>query len=305
MKILKEQLKVPLLDYITEGNVSRKFQLDSELKMKAAEAVLSNYSQIIEGEREKKNITSFAEHYLQEYYAANLKSRTWSKRMNALYYIEDFRLTVLQEAVLDIATRQRASLEERVHALHILASFQYSQLFQLLTADQRPLSDHEYRNILLRLENKEFESFILGFQHCPDPLKWAILDVIGINKDITYTSFVENVFHSNQGEVCVRAIKALASIGYVENVKLYLPLSNADQWQYRMLAAKLFGSLKDSSLVPVLTKLLHDPAWYVRSQAAQSIMMNPDGKNILQEVLIKSQDPFARDMAWEWINKGD
>ncbi|MBY0123254.1 HEAT repeat domain-containing protein [Bacillus sp. S/N-304-OC-R1] len=304
INLLKEKLSPLLLEFLTEDKITRNLRLHSELKMKAAEEVLTSYSAIIEGEKEKENLFSFTELHLKDYYAAKLKSRKWSKRMNALYHIEGFRLLSLQDDVLAIAQNPRASHDERVHSLRILASFQYAKFYTVVTGLQ-PLADSEYRNILMRLNEKSFEQFILGFHHCHEALKWAILDVIAISKELKYTYFVEKVFAANEGEIQLRAIKALSAIGYVKDLKPYLPLCQSGHWQQRMMVAKLFGSLKDPSLLPILLELLHDASWYVRSQAGQSIMMFPDGKAALQNVLNTSQDNFARDMAWEWMIKGD
>ncbi|KAB2336495.1 HEAT repeat domain-containing protein [Cytobacillus depressus] len=301
INLLKEKLSVPLLDFITEEKVARDLRIDSELKLKAAEEVLSSYSAILEGEQEKKNLYTFADLNFRAYYLKSLRSRRWSKRMNALYHIEDFGLLGLQEEILKIARNPRSSQDERVHALRILASFQFSQLYSLLE-EQLPLSDYEYRNILMRLQQKEFEPFILSFHHCHDALQWGILDCIAIYRETSYTTFVEKVFAVYEGEVRLRAVKALAAIGYVKDAKPYLPLSQSEQWQERMVAAKLFGALKEPSLLPILVELLHDSSWYVRSQAAQSIRMQPNGIEALRNVLETSNDSFAKDMAREWMN---
>lgn len=300
---LKEKLGLPLLAFITEEKVTRNLHLDSDLKIKAAEEVLTSYSTILEGGKEKENLSSFADLHFKDYYLARLKSRKWSKRMNALYHIEDFHMVGLQDVIVKLAGKGDASQDERVHALRILASFQYPNLYDLLIK-QEPLSDYEYRNILMRLDNKGLEQFILGFHRCQDPLKWAILDVIAIHRETSYTHFVEKVFGAYDSEVRLRALKALAAIGYVKDIKPYLSLSQSGQWQHRMLAAKLFGSLKDQAQLPILLDLLHDPSWYVRSQSGQSIMMFPNGRALLQSVLETSKDAYAKDMAWEWMNKG-
>jgi len=71
-----------------------------------------------------------------------------------------------------------------------------------------------------------------------------------------------------------------------------------------MLAARLAGVMKSEETIDQLVELLQDSSWWVRSQAGQSITMFPQGKKILEDVMNSSNDSFARDMAWEWINKG-
>jgi hypothetical protein len=295
----------PLLFFmLTEGSYARRLTPETALQQKAIEELLSRYTTLLEGDEEKSRLSELASLYLTDYYRKQLKSKRWSTRMNTLYHIEDFQMSHLLEDVSRLLSRNRISREELVHVLRILAKFHFKQMFELLTQEFDHLSEYDYRNILIRMERKQFDQFILHFHKSNISLQKAILDIISLKRDMTYLSFLERIFESYKGEIKLRALKALAEIGYVKNVEPYLELLYSNKWEERMVAAKLIGSLKEERGIQRLIELLHDQSWWVRSQAGQAIDQFTNGKEILRSVFETSNDVFAKDMAWEWLHKG-
>ena len=224
--------------------------------------------------------------------------------MNVLYHIEDFKMSNFQEEVLLLTRKKGLTNQETILILRILASIQYPQISSLLAERFFTLSEYDYRTILIRLENHLFNQFILSFHTEVMNLKKAILDVISLKRDLSYLTFTENIFSSYSGEIKLRALKALAEMGFVKNTNPYIELLYSSKWQERMFAAKLIGAIKEEAAISRLIELLHDQSWWVRSQAGQAINLFPNGKKVLRDVLATSNDEFAKDMAWEWLHKG-
>ncbi|MBT2653708.1 HEAT repeat domain-containing protein [Bacillus sp. ISL-18] len=289
---------------LIEGVISRKLTPESILQQKAIEQLLSRYTKVIEGAEEKARLAKLASMYLSNYYQKQLQSHKWSTRMNTLYHIEDFNMVDLTDDVLRLLNRKRLSQQEIIYILRILALFQCNQLFDLLTTKYQDLTEFDYRHILIPLEQKKFDQYVLHFHHAGMPLQKAIIDVIASKREVSYNHFLEKIFSSYSGEIRLRALKALAEIGYVKDSAPYLELLYSDKWKERLVAAKLIGSLKEGKAIPRLIELLHDRTWWVRSQAGEAISQFTQGKAILQTVLETSTDPFAKDMAWEWLHKG-
>lgn len=300
----KNKISPIIFSIIVEGECYRALGFETAIKQKAIEELLSRYVKILEGEEERKRLSELASLCLQENYLKLLKSKRWSRRMNALYHIEDFYMTDIQEDVLQLLTKKNISQQENIQALRILASFQFTGFIDLLPNHYHYLAEYDYRGILMRLDQILFDQFVLSFHKSSNPLQFAILDVISLKKAIKYRPFTENVFTTYKGEVRLRALKALAEIGYMKNVEPCLEMMYSSKWQERMVAAKLIGSIKEERGIPRLIELLHDQTWWVRSQAGQSISQFHNGKSILQSVLEASKDAFARDMAWDWLHKG-
>ncbi|WP_312475974.1 HEAT repeat domain-containing protein [Neobacillus sp.] len=289
---------------INEGSYSRKLTPETALQKKAIEELLTQYTKILEGEDEKQRLTELAGMYLTEYYQKRLNSKKWSTRMNTLYHIEDFNLNQFSNDVYMLTKKKQLSHQELLHILRILALFQYEPIVELITKHYRYLSEFEYRYILIRLSKQNFDQFVLNFHKSGFELQKAILNVISIKRELGYLAFLENVFSSYSGEVRLRALKALADIGFVKDSSPYLEFLYSEKWEERMIAAKLIGSLMEEKGIPRLIELLHDPTWWVRSQAGQAICQFANGYDILRSVLETSKDAFAKDMAWEWLHKG-
>ncbi|WP_160725855.1 HEAT repeat domain-containing protein [Bacillus sp. USDA818B3_A] len=307
-KKVKEYSEIfnPLITSILiEGVLSRKLTPENILQQTAIEQLLIKYTKVIEGKEEKERLSQLASLYLSDYYQKRIQSRKWSTRMNTLYHIEDFNMINLAEDVFRMLQRKRLTQQELIHILRTLALFQFEQLFDLLTTRYQDLTEFDYRHILIPLEQKRFDQYVLHFHHAGGALQKAIIDVIASKKEITYIVFLENIFSSYSGEIKLRALKALAEIGYVKNIAPYMNLLYSDKWEERMVAVKLIGSLKEQSAIPRLIELLHDQTWWVRAQAGQAISQFTTGKEILLNVLETSTDTFAKDMAWEWLHKGE
>jgi hypothetical protein len=301
----KELYSEPLFSLLLNPEINRKLIPDHSIEIQAIEQLLSKYVEILEGESEKKNLYSIAELYLSNYYKAGLQSKKWSKRMNALYHIEDFNIHSLHPNVASLIRRKNATKAEKVLGLRILAFFHYENLLEELVTKHSTLSELDYRSILMKASNQTISECILRFHKSIPTLQKAILDILAYKNELKYVTFIESVFRSYSGEVRLRALKALSSIGYVKNISPYIPLCKSKLWQERMMVARLLGAIQEEEGLSCLIELLHDQTWWVRSQAAQSIKNYPNGIKLLKKVYQTSKDPFAVDMAWEWINKGD
>ena len=305
IEIEKKQYEEPIFTFLDDGQLKRKLTPSTFTQKKAVEELLAKFAGLLEGEKEKKRIFELAQIHLTDFYRIRLKSRKWSDRMNALFHIEDFRIRTLEGDIISLFEKKKLTRDEAIHVLRILAAFQSKEIYSLLLEHFNSLSTYEYRNILTRLDENRFDQIVLGFHKCGIPLQSAILDVMGTERKLKYVSFIESVFRVYSGEIKIRALKTLGEIGYVKDIDLYLPLCESASWEERMMAAKLIGVLRERKGIPDLKGLLHDSNWWVRSQAGQSIKSFSDGEQVLQSILETSSDTFARDMAWEWLHKGD
>ncbi|MEH7107667.1 HEAT repeat domain-containing protein [Bacillus sp. JJ1764] len=302
---LKEKYNPVLFNVLTNGGNFRVLTPNTHFQIIAIQELLSKYSKVTEGKEEKEQLANIAEYYLSDYFRKQLKSRRWSIRMNMLHQIEDLYMVSFLKDISIFINKKRQTHDETIQALRILASFNDPGLLELLTTKFPTLSEYEYRNILIRANSQQFDQFVLHFNRSSDQLKRAILEVISIKKEKRYIVFLEDIFSKYDGEIKLRALKAIANIGYVQYVDPFLELLYSPKWQERMVSAKLIGQIQEEKGIPRLLELLQDPSWWVRSQAGQAISRFIHGKELLEQVLLTSQDPFAKDMAFEWLNKGE
>lgn len=305
VKNSKNEIETPLFESISQGKVYEMTN-KNRFSLKAMEELLKHYSDTVGGTMETYSLTAIAETYLLDGYQKALKGRSWSKRINALYHIEDFKMYQLSSEVRQLLQSTLITKEEKIISIRFLAAAdQLDEVFEFVNKRYTDLTDFDYRSILFKLDEQSFPMFVERFSECHSTLQWSILEIIAIRKDLSYLSFVENVFHMYKGETRIRALKAIASIGFTTDIEQFLPLSESSEWQERMLIAKLIGFFPSDSSYTILENLIHDQNWWVRSQAAQSFTKLPKGRDLLKKLMESSHDPYARDIASEWLHKGE
>lgn len=305
VKTRKADMGTPLFESLSQGEIYELPNID-RYSLKAMEELLKNYADTLVGTVEIQSLTAIADRYLSEGYRKVLKRRSWSKRINALYHIEDFHMHQLSDDVRNLLQSHSITKEEIIISIRFLAATgRFEEVFEFVAKRYTDLTDFDYRSILFKLDENSFRLLVERFSECHSTLQWSILEIISIRKELSYLPFVETVFHTYKGETRIRALKAIASIGFTTDIEQFYPLIKSNEWQERMLIAKLISFFPSESSFTILETLIHDRNWWVRSQAAQSFTKLPKGKEKLMKVMVNSHDPYARDMATEWLQKGE
>ncbi|SHT33638.1 Uncharacterised protein [Mycobacteroides abscessus subsp. abscessus] len=304
--MIKKEIETSLFESISEGKVYERSNRD-RFSLKAMEELLKSYSDTVVGTMEIQSITAMADKYLSEGYRKVLKGRNWSKRINALYHIEDFHMHQLSDDVRQLLQSRSITREEVIVSIRFLAATgRFEEVFEFVNERYTDLTDFDYRSILFKLDEPSFGLLVERFSECHPTLQWSILEIISIRKELSYLTFVERIFHLYKGEETgIRALKAIASIGFTTDIEQFYSLGESSEWQERMLFAKLIRFFPSESSYDILATLIHDRNWWVRSQAAQSFTKLSKGRERLIKIMENSHDPYARDIAAEWLQKGE
>jgi HEAT repeat protein len=76
-------------------------------------------------------------------------------------------------------------------------------------------------------------------------------------------------------------------------------------WPVRAQSAHALGRLRATPAVEALAERVADAAWWVRHHAAYALAtMGPEGHDALCELIVRSPDPYAREMAREALDRG-
>ncbi|MRX73115.1 hypothetical protein GJU40_13280 [Bacillus lacus] len=298
----KEKYRLPLYHFLSEGTVSKVIIPHSRFSLIAASELLNEYSQVLEGEKVRNRMRAYAEKHLSSWILKQLHSRRWSLRMNSLYMIEDLRLNFTQEIEKHYLSRRLTAAEE-VLLLKISADRNDPQLLEKLQHPKYQLSDFSYLSIFEHLQEDQFSVFAERFDALPLQLKCVVLEVIGQRQLFDYHGLLVNMLNSEESELRVRALKSIGETGLLVEEEKLLPFFSSAMWLERLMAAKVVNSLKLISFSDVLADLMSDEEYLVRSEAAGALSRFHGGTDILRRVAENSQDPFARDMAAEWLKK--
>jgi hypothetical protein len=303
---LKEKHRDQMFAYIYKNKNTRMLVPDNGIKLRAFEELLGDFANVLTGEQAEQNITSFAAEHFVEYYRKNLTSRRWSQRMNTLYMIEEFNLSLLMPEVVTLYESKKITKAEESEILQLMAKFDHPELLKKVQSPKFALSEFTYRSIFNKMTPSTLEYAIAKYHQLPYHLQLPLLDIIGVRNLIHRGSFLAKLLRTSSGkeETQIRILKVIADIGYSLPNELVENYMNSSNWAIRMMAAKVCGVLREEALIPFLKKLLIDENFSVRNQAGKSLMLYPNGKTILQEIIQSTDDMYARDMAIDWLERG-
>lgn len=306
IELFKEKHRDQMFAYIYKNKTTRMLVPDNEIKLRALEELLGDFANVLTGEQAEQNITRFATEHFVEYYRKNLSSRRWSQRMNTLYMIEEFNLSLLMPEVVVLYESKKVTKAEESQILQLMSKFDYPELLEKVQNPKFALSEFTYRSIFNKMTSSTLEYTIAKYHQLPYHLQLPLLDIIGVKNLIHKGSFLAKLLRTSSGkdETKIRILKVIADIGYSlpnEIVENYMHSSN---WAIRMMAAKVCGTLREEALIPYLKKLLIDENFSVRTQAAKSLLLYPNGKTVLEEIIQTTDDMYARDMAIDWLERG-
>jgi hypothetical protein len=301
----KEENRDHVFRFLYKGEMSRHLLPDNQIKYVAIEELLNEFANVVEGEELENRMGSFAEMYFLNRYKKNLSHRRWSIRMNVLYNIESFRMEKLLDDVVNLyTTGKNLSEAEAVQILKIMVKFDHPELFNHLISNKHDFSEFVYRLLFSNMTDETLDVFLENFYKLPDKLKLTIIDIVGIENRHECSLLLKAQLIDEKDEIRIRSLKALSHLSTPltkEELKRHLISENYEE---RIIALKVCASVRKKEYIPLIIERMSDAMFVVRQQAGQAIYRYPNGIELLREILLQSNDKFARDMALEWLEKG-
>ncbi|CUA79017.1 HEAT repeat domain-containing protein [Anoxybacillus suryakundensis] len=252
----------------------------------------------------KERATLLAEQYLSTYLQKQLHHRRLGRRMNALFYIEDFQLaSFLPELEKRYDAEETTTMEKR-QLLKMFALFRHPHVYAYMKRVDESFTQFDYRLILSRMDDRMFTKMVDYFFDWNEKMQYALIDMIGIMQKWAHISFLRTLLQHEQSEYRIRALKALAEMAFpLEDDQLRIHLYS-EVWQERLMALRLCARIRQHTLIDTIKQLMKDRVFAVRSQAAEALLRMPNGLAMLEQIAQTSDDPYARDMALEWLERG-
>jgi HEAT repeat protein len=131
----------------------------------------------------------------------------------------------------------------------------------------------------------------------------AMIDALGVARCRSARGALDMRLRSPHTEVRVAASRALGRLGMGESIPgLMLALAD-DAWAVRAQAAQALGRLQATPAIEPLLERVSDRSWWVRHHAAYALaILGPDGRDALCELVVRSPDAYAREMAREALD---
>jgi HEAT repeats len=300
----KEEYQLALFQFLHEGVKAEKLYVRSPLQTMALVELLAGYSKIFASEDILERLQGFAEDHFQPFILSKLEHRRWSIRMNALYWIQDFKMKSMLEPLQKLHASKKISKAEEMQLLKIDVQFDEKNLVERLTETKHELTEFEYSLLFHSFREDQFRPLVSAFDELPEVMRFALIDSIGVKNRMEHVSFLQRLLDTGATELRVRALKAVVGMEFYLDIPRLSVHLRADSWQERLMAIKACEYIRSTELTPYLQALMSDPSFYVRSQAAQSILRLDTGEELLREVSVQAEDGYARDMAEQWLERG-
>ncbi|MCT2534891.1 HEAT repeat domain-containing protein [Aquibacillus koreensis] len=302
----KEAYRLDMFQFLQAGKAVSfgNFQDDQE-KFIACKELLQEYANVIASEDMKERINDFAKDYLTSYIQKELKRRRWSLRMNALYLVEEFEMAHLTNELSRLYNKRKLGVLEKTQLLKLFALFDHAEIMDYLKNNTDDLSEFALMDILSVMTEARVEQLADGMNDLPMRFKYIVVEVIGKKQLIEYHPLLRNLIIESKEEIelKIRAFKAMVLLGMKLDSDIIEEALESEHWQLRMMAARLAGVHRLEVFKDKLISLLSDSEYAVRAEAAKAILTYKGGAKVLQRVVTESSDPFAKDMATEWLEK--
>lgn len=279
----------------------------NEAEKAAVDQIFVTYMTTINNKEVRQRIAEYATQHLQSFYVKQLKSTDLAVRLNVLQRMLLFDLSFLRLEIENRMKKKRIKSMEEYNLCMRVVSNENSWLF--LAHMYKPclqLKEYEYKVILSQVDVKYIEYFMNHFKTAPIDLKLALLDYLSLSSNLeqSYLLFYENQLSSIYKEIRIRALKTIASFGLLSDLQQYEPFVRSQEWEERLMLAKVLRFSNDERVYQYLQQLMKDSNWKVRKQAAMSLNTMRGGVAILEQIIQINDDKYATDMAKEILKVG-
>jgi HEAT repeat protein len=197
----------------------------------------------------------------------------------------------------------------------MLASFDYKGQMELMKTSKE-IPAFLLIELMCRLIHQDnIDQYVEQFFEFSDSWQCAILDVARDKNLRTekLQDLLEQLMGSEDRELRVRALKTIASLGYLSSMDILHQMMDkgikSAQWESpqaigeKLMSARIMGNIRHENFLPVLMKLVSDRVYGIRSEAAKAIRQYKGGRDILLSIATTHSDSYARSISQEWMER--
>jgi hypothetical protein len=300
----KEDYQLPLFQYLKDEVDEKALSFDSPLEVKAFIELTAGFAKVLGGDKIHERIRVLAETRFESYIRSRLNHRRWSMRMNALYWIQEFDMKNMFVHLDKLYASKKLTKSEEMQLLKIYILNEDAAILEKMTSPKHPLTEFDYSLLFKSFSGEQLDGFIRMFGEMSLEIRYAMVDSIGLRSRHSDSLFLERLLDDQSVEIRIRALKAIVEMEYFIAPSKLAKHLRSDSWQERLMAIKACEYIRSPELLQYLGDLMSDSSFYVRSQAAKSLLRMEIGKEVLKQVAASEEDTYARDMAEQWLERG-
>jgi len=133
----------------------------------------------------------------------------------------------------------------------------------------------------------------------------ALMDALGLSRCRSARGAIEQRLVHTALECRIAAARSLGRLAMLESTPALMHALQDEAWPVRAQAAQALGRLRATPAVDELVRCVADRSWWVRHHAAYALaVIGPEGRDALCDLVTRSPDPYAREMAREALDRG-
>ncbi|MCC5912252.1 MAG: HEAT repeat domain-containing protein [Clostridiaceae bacterium] len=304
---LREKYEEKLMEYMRHQDKTQLIIPSNKLERKVFQELLLSYSSFLTGNTKELLRNALGKESVIGEIKKNLKSKNpWKKRI-ATYQAGEFGVNEVSTKLLkQLETNDRELIYITARALIKIGGKTYLKEILREVAKGNKM---EKNNILILIEmidediKDTLEVMMLEQNSFINALA---LEIYGKRQYVEGVKWIKKMVLHSLKEVRIAALKggyALGDIGDKDYLNRIVALEKDKEWEVRAFLTKFLKNVKTEESINILVRLMKDPNWLVRHNAA--IALNKQGERGLRALieLLDSEDRFARDKAREVIHK--
>ncbi|MCG1010314.1 HEAT repeat domain-containing protein [Salinicoccus sp. ID82-1] len=272
-------------EYLAKGDGLGALPRSKDADVEAIEKIFFAFKQNASSKDIDGRIIQVATEHLAPRYRRQLKSGKWACRVNTLSKLIEFELPGFETAFTNEEIL-RLSRYEYFLFLSYLSIFDMDRFLHIYFL-RKDLSEYENKKVFNQLSDRKAEKLIGRFEEIALPGKYALIGRISLMPSGSSIEFLESLLGNRTSEVRIRALKAIQSIGHVQESCRYDRFYNSDVWEERLLVTRIAPLIGESS-ISQLKERLDDPHEMVRREAARSLSR-------FREPMVKWAIPMQRE----------
>ncbi|OJF92554.1 HEAT repeat domain-containing protein [Alkalibacterium sp. 20] len=298
---IRKTFEENFLRFITKQDSELSIEPKSYLEKKVLQSLILDYNSFISGTNQTVLLKNIGKNSVIDKVERYLSSSNIWKKKTGTFLAGEYELSELMPLLLkQLQTSDNELFFVTARSLIQISDALYLREILEQAVEQTRMSKNNVLS-LIELVEGDIKEILEDVMESDDTfLQVVALEGIGKRRYQESIKWIERMIYHPQKELRIAALKAsymLGNIGDDNYLSHIMSLENDMEWEVRSFLARYLRKVNRDDSIKILTNYMSDENWYVRHNAAESLLVHKNGGHLALLTLLDSDDPFARDTA--------
>ncbi|WP_423188692.1 HEAT repeat domain-containing protein [Alkalibacterium sp. f15] len=298
---IRKTFEEDFLRFITKQDSEISIEPKSYLEKKVLQSLILEYNSFISGTNQTVLLNNIGKNSVIDKVERYLNSNNLWKKKTGTFLAGEYESSEMMPLLL----KQLQTTDNELFFVTARSLIQISNAIYLREILEKAIKQTQMskNNILslLELVEGDIKEILEDLMESDDTfLQVVALEEIGKRQYQGSVKWIEKMIGHPQKELRIAALKAsfmLGNIGDDKYLSYIMSLENDPEWEVRSFLAKYLRKVNRDDSIKILTIFMSDENWYVRHNAAESLLTHENEGHVALLGLLDSDDSFARDAA--------